>query len=458
METPSRDVVLLKSFFEKQAMTFKLAWVAFLVLVLLVPIGMVHSVLRERMSRRDAAVAEMTSSWAGEQTIVGPVLVIPYRYKVKTWKEETVNGRPERLEVEETVVADAFFLPDSVEIQGDAEPSILHRGIYDAVVYNAVLDLSGTFSPPDFAELDIAPEDVQWDKASVTLAIQDLRGAGEMLTMSFGDATCEFKPGCRLKGYSSGVTARVPNIPSDGLSDFQMQLKLKGSRGIYFTPIGKHNRVEFSSPWHAPSFQGAYLPAQRSVTNEGFEALWEVSWYGRGYPQQAAERGSDCSLNANVLALSRFGVNFIIPLDSYRMVERSIKYGALFIVLIFTAFFIFEVSSELRIHTIQYTLIGAALCLFFLAVLSVSEFLRFLYAYWAGAFASSVLVVLYSLSVLKSGIRTAIVGGLLLVTYTYLYVILQLQDYSLLFGTAGLFVVLAVVMYVTRKTDWLNRR
>jgi len=150
-------------------------------------------------------------------------------------------------------------------------------------------------------------------------------------------------------------------------------------------------------------------------------------------------------------------VDFLALVDTYRMVERSTKYGALFIALIFAAFFLFEVLSALRIHTIQYTLVGAALCLFYLAVLSLSEFLHFVCAYWTGALASALLIVLYSLKILGSGTRTTIIAAALLLIYTYLYVVLQLQDYSLLLGTIVLFVALAIVMYATRNVDWSTR-
>jgi len=164
---------------KKHAVTFKMAWVLVLILVLLIPLAMIRSLLRERMDRRNQAVADITSSWGGAQDVVGPVLVVPYQYKVKTWKEQTVDGKLERVEVEDTRVANAFFLPDELQIVGAVTPSILHRGIYDAVVYKGTLDLSGRFSPPDFAELGLEQEDVQWKSAVVTLAVSDLRGTGD---------------------------------------------------------------------------------------------------------------------------------------------------------------------------------------------------------------------------------------------------------------------------------------
>jgi len=458
MDATPKPPGLLKPFLERHALTFKMAWVMLLVLVLLIPLGMIRSLLRERMGRRNQAVAGITATWGSEQAVVGPVLVIPYRCKVKTWKEQVVNGKPERIEVEETAVANAFFLPAELNVEGAVTPSRLHRGIYEAVVYEGSLEISGQFPPADFAELGIGEDDVQWGSALVTLAVSDLRGTGEMLSIQVGEQTCVFTPGCRLNGYASGVSARLPGLHGDGTNlDFRMTLDLKGSRGIRFAPVGQQNRVKLTSPWSAPSFGGAFLPAERTVSEDGFEASWAVSWYGRGYPQQSADQAGNRAFCADAIGPSLFGVDFIVLVDTYRMVERAAKYGVLFIALIFTAFFLFEVLSQLRIHTIQYTLVGAALCLFYLAVLSLSEFIPFVYAYWTGALASTFLIVLYSLNVLKGGRRTTIIAAALSIIYTYLYVVLQLQDYSLLFGTVGLFVVLGIVMYSTRNLDRLTR-
>jgi len=459
MDTTPKLPEIAKSFLEKHAVTFKMAGVLFIVLVLLIPLSMIRNILHERMGRRNEAVAGITTAWGNEQVIVGPVLVIPYRYKVKTLKEQIVNGKQERIEVEETAVANAFFLPDELIIEGIVTPSTLHRGIYDAVVYTGSLNISGRFPSPNFAELGIAEDEVQWGNTLVTLAVSDLRGTGEMLRIQMGKQTYVFTPGCKLNEYASGISARLPDVQWKGTNlDFQMTLNLKGSRGISFAPVGKQNRVKLTSPWSAPSFCGAFLPAERKVSEQGFDALWEVSWYGRGYPQQSTNHAADRAFTANTISPSLFGVNFIVLVDTYRMVERATKYGVLFIALIFTAFFLFEVLSALRIHTIQYTLVGAALCLFYLSVLSLSEFLHFVYAYWIGAVASTLLIILYSLKVLGSGMRTMIIAAALLIIYTYLYVVLQLQDYSLLFGTAGLFIVLGIVMYSTRNLDWSRRK
>lgn len=447
-----------RSLWSKYAVFFKMAGVLVLALVLLIPLAMIRSVITERMSRRNATVAEITATWGSEEVVVGPVLIIPYQYKTKTWKEQAVNNKLERVEVEAFALANAFFLPAELAIEGQVTPSKLHRGIYDAVVYKGTLDLSGRFAAPDFAALGVAAEAVRWEEAKVTLAVTDLRGSGKVLAIKVGEQTCEFTPGCRLLGYPSGVSASVPGVQAGVTNlDFRMTLDLQGSGGISFAPLGRQNRVKLASAWPDPSFRGAFLPAERTVNDQGFKAAWEVSWYGRGYPQQTTSQGKEYAFTPEAIAPSLFGVEFLSLVDTYRMVERAVKYGVLFITLIFVVFFLFEILSALRIHTFQYTLVGAALCLFYLALLALSEFIRLAYAYWAGAALSSLLIILYSLKALRGGRRTMIIAALLLVIYAYLYVALQLQDFALLFGTAGLFGILGIVMFVTRNVNWYTR-
>jgi len=238
---------------------------------------------------------------------------------------------------------------------------------------------------------------------------------------------------------------------------FRVELTLKGSRGIRLAPVGESNRVKLSSPWPDPSFQGAFLPTERTVTPEGFTGLWEVSYYGRGYPQQWTDREGAGPARGVSLHGALLGVDLISLLDVYRYVERSIKYGALFIALVFTAFFLFEALARVRVHPFQYTLVGAALCLFYLALLSLSEFMAFGRAYLIGAAASTAAIAWYSAAALRSGRRSALLAAGIALTYGFLYVILRLQDYSLLLGTAGLFLVLVLVMGVTRRIDWYAR-
>jgi inner membrane protein len=429
-----------------------------LVLLLLIPLGMVRGVLSERMNRRNEAVREVTSTWGESQNLVGPVLIVPYRYHFKTWKERIVNDRVEKLEVAETAVAKAYFLPAELEVEGKLDPRVLHRGIYPVIVYSGNVRIQGRFDPPDFEEWKVAPEDILWEEAQVALGVTDLRGAQESLVLNWGGREIALLPGSPIPSYSAGVHARLRESGAIAESrPFSAEISLNGSRGIWFAPVGRSNQVNLTSPWPDPSFSGAFLPAEREVSAKGFKALWKVSYYGRSYPQQWSSKDSSGAFDSTKVAASLFGVDLISVLDAYRTVERSIKYGILFIVMIFTAFFLFEVLAPLRVHPFQYTLVGFALCLFYLALLSLSEFVGFGAAYAAGAAASTLMITGYSGRVLRSARRALVIGGAMAAVFGLLFVILRLQDYALLVGTAGLFVALAIVMYATRRIDWYAR-
>lgn len=460
MNTSSASILSsISIFLKRRAIFFKMAGVALLILLLLIPLGMIHSVLRERLARRNEAVAEITSSWGREQTIIGPVLIVPYRYSFTSWKEQAAaGGRVEKVEAVETAVANAYFLPETLNITGDITPTQLRRGIYQAVVYAGKLEFSGQFARPDFGNLRIEEPNVLWDDAIVTFAIPDLRGVKETLLLHWGDTRVPLVPGCKLRSFSSGVHARVGGLrDSRGSIPLKLGLTLNGSGGLHFTPVAGQNLVKLTSPWPDPSFQGAFLPSERDVRATGFEAAWQLSQYGRDYAQQWTDVDSAAGLTSSSAASSLFGVNFLPGVDGYRNVERAIKYGALFITLVFAAFFLFEILSALRIHPLQYTLVGAALCLFYLALLSMSEFILFGYAYMVAAVVTTLLIWFYCATVLKSGRRTLIVVGMLAAIYGFLYIALQLQDYALLFGTTGLFVALALVFHITRNIDWYSR-
>ncbi len=433
----------------------RMATVFLLVLLLLIPLGLIRSVLRERLQRRDEAVAGITSTWGGNQVLVGPVLVVPYRYTQKTLKDRVVNGRVERVEAEEPATARAFFLPASLTVTGTLGARELHRGIYDTVVYDGAFELTASFEPPAFDGWGVAPGDVQWADASIHLSVTDLRGTKEALVLLAGDRAFDFVPGTRLPGFSSGVHARTPDLfDAQEAVTCRVAVTLNGSAGLRIAPVGRDNAVELASGWPHPSFQGAFLPESREVRPDGFDARWRVSYYGRSFPQQWTDRREAAGLDPAAVHGALFGVDLASTVDAYRSVERSIKYGILFVVLVFTAFFLFEVLARVRVHPFQYALVGVALCLFYLGLLSLSEFVAFGRAYAAAAAASSLLVTLYSAKALRSGRRSVLVAAILAGIYGFLFVTLRLQDYSLLMGTAGLFAVLGIVMYVTRNIDW----
>jgi len=450
------------AFLKRCATLFKMVAVAVLILLLLIPLNMVRSVLHERLGRRNEAVVNITTSWGGDQKLVGPVLIVPYRYAAKSWKEQPLpGGKVEKVEVVDMVTANAYFLPTNLTVVGDIKPMQLRRGIYQAVVYTGKLEFAGEFARPDFARLRVKAEEVLWDDALVAFAIPDLRGVKETLNLKWGDKLHPLLPGGKLGGFQSGVQsgvfANVGDLRGEGPIGFQLALSLNGSGGLSFAPLGAQSTVRLTSSWPDPSFFGTFLPTERKVTRDGFEATWQVSYYGRNFPQQWTSQTPEPCLTPSGVESSLFGVNFLSGIDAYRNTERAIKYGVLFIVLIFAAFFLFELLAALRIHPFQYAIVGAGLCLFYLGLLSLSEFIPFGLAYLASAGATLLLICFHSAKMLKSGARTFIVAGLLAGIYGFLYVALQLQDYALLLGSGGLFAVLGAVIWFTRNIDWYAR-
>ena len=447
------------SFTRRNATIIKLLGVGTLVLLLLIPLAMITGVLSDRLARRNEAVADITSSWGREQNVIGPVLGIPYAYRFRTMKEFPLGGdKVERREVEETALANAFFLPDVLNIASAVQTQTLHRGIYDAAVFRAQAMLTGKFAPPDFSALKIDLNDVQWKDAFVTIALNDMRGTREGIMLDWGGTKRPLLPGSQVPGYTTGATAMLgSDQPIGSPVDFSIALDFNGSEGIFFAPFGVKNEATLKSNWPDPGFRGAFLPAKRSVRADGFDANWKISYYGRDYPQQWSSRGGNERFNVKSVSASRFGAQFLSILDAYRYVERSIKYGVLFLVLVFTTFFLFEVTARQRIHRFQYLMVGAALCLFYLLLLSISEFIGFSWAYLIAAVASTGLITWYCRFFLGTGVRTLMIGAGLAGVYTFLYITLRQQDYALLMGAIALFIVLAVVMYVTRKVDWYAR-
>lgn len=437
----------------------KLVGVGILVLLLLIPLAMITGVLSDRLKRRNEAVADITSSWGGEQSVLGPVLGIPYTYRFRTMKEFPLGGdKVERREVEETAVANAYFLPETLNTTCEIQTQTLHRGIYDAAVFRANVKMTGRFAPPDLAGLKIDLKDVQWKDAFVTIALNDMRGTREGVVLDWGGNKRPLLPGSQVPGYTTGATAMLAaDAPINAPTDFSILLDFNGSDGVFFAPFGIRNDVAIKANWPDPAFRGAFLPASRSIRGDGFDASWKVSYYGRDYPQQWTARAGNDRFNTRSVESSRFGTQFLSILDAYRYVERSIKYGVLFLVLVFTTFFLFEVTARQKIHPFQYLMVGAALCLFYLLLLSISEFIGFGWAYLLAAVASTSLITWYCRFFLGGGMRTLMIGAGLSGIYLFLYITLRQQDYALLLGAIALFVVLAVVMYVTRKVNWYAR-
>jgi len=441
----------VRGWLRRRALVFKLFGVAFIGLLLFIPIGMVRSTLSERSARYHEAVQSITQTWGGAQRVAGPVLVVPYTYKAEGMEMRLIEGRRVEVSVDQEKRGEAVFLPEMLAVNGTVVPSMRKRGIYATPVYAAKLGIAGKFAAPSFGFLALRGLEPQWAQARVGVVISDLRGTQEDLLLKWGGDTLALQPGARFAGMGAGVHAPVKLVGGEG-REFFLELTLNGSEALRFLPLGRQTEVKLQSTWADPSFGGAYLPTEREVGPEGFSAAWRVSYYGRSFPQQWSE-GSDVQPSAQTIEDSGFGVSLMEPVNAYRTVERAIKYGVLFVTLVFTTFFLFEAVCGLRLNALNYLLVGAALCLFYVGVLALAEFLVFGLAYALAAGASTLLIALYARRILRGGRRAWLVGGMLGGVYGYLYFVLQMDDFALLAGTGALFVVLAAVMYATRQLE-----
>lgn len=448
----------------QESIMVKLFSIGFLTLILLIPSSWIENMIAERQQRAEQVITEVADKWSGSQRISGPVLVVPYR------KRDVIDlGKGEK-EIREHVER-AYFLPEQLTINGTIKPQVLHRGIFDAVVYESSLDIKSSFTPPDFKSLSIADDMILWNDAHMVFGITDLRGISENPTFRVGDKTLGAEPTGDIwlsaissqrdgsdgsvqqpKQYgsysASGITVKLNWEGSPGaIENVSVRLDLKGSRRLDFVPAGKTTEVKLAGPWSDPSFDGEFLPEERKISDEGFTAVWKVLHFNRPFAQQWVE-------NNQQLSGADFGINLLIPVDQYQKSIRTSKYGVLVILLTFVALFLVEITQKIRIHPFQYILIGAALTIYYTLLLSFSEHVGYNFAYMIASLATVVLVSLYSISFFQNSKLTVLFFLLLIIFYAFIFVIILQQDYSLLLGSVGLFLIVGLLMYFSRKVNW----
>ncbi len=420
--------------------------IAVLIILLNIPLGVILGVIKERSAWNDQAHREIAATWGAPQNIAGPVLTIPFY---------DANGD----------LQSATFLSDTLEISADVTPEKRYRGIFEVIVYNARVSMSGSFTRPDFSAWGIEPYQVLWDKACVSLGLSDLRAVQEIHTFQWNSTPASLRSGEKPVPGINGLTARLfpdddrqgqPGDPGlfQDTNPFNIVFTVHGSREIRFAPAGDTTRMAVNSPWPHPSFRGDYLPSQRTITPEGFKAAWQVSGFGRDYPGMWHSAQKNAGLYTSRFACGMFGVELIQPVNFYTLSERSVKYGLLIIGLTFLCFFMFEILNQLKIHPMQYLLVGFSLSLFYLLLISFAEHIGFLPAYVLSAGACVLLITWYTRSFLKQTRASLITGGVLSAFFALFYVILQHEGYSLVMGASSLFFILALVMWLTRKLDW----
>jgi inner membrane protein len=425
-----------------------------LLVALQAPLTMMCGVVSERTSRRNQVANEVANNWGDAQLVGGPVLTIPYRY---VWDDG--QPRPQGQVVPQ--VAYYHILPEQLEITGTLESSERRRTIFNIVVYTAHLKITGRFPKPVLNDVRTLPNGILWDQATVNVGVTDPKGISRPITLAWNGQPLAFVPGVQRNAmFETGVHAPAPGVNadrSDGMP-FELDLELRGTGQIKFIPSGNETTVKLSSPWPHPSFIGMPADAPR-IDAQGFDATWRVPYFGRGFPPswKNGEIGQEVSI-AQPAANAAFGVALLQPIDLYVQTDRATKYAALFIVMTFVIAFLWEIMGSALVHPIQYLFVGFALCVFYLLLLSLAEHIGFDLAYVLAAAAIVLLLAWYWSWVLSGRRQGVVMGAVLTMLYGYLYLLLRLEDYALLAGSIGVFAMLAVVMFLTRRVNWFELR
>ncbi len=435
----------------------KFVLIGLLSFLLLVPSIFVWVLVEERAHRAKDVAREIARSWGGTQEINGPYLVIPFT-------ETYTTGSGEDFETM-TVRRTAVLFPERLTVGGDVAVEERKKSIYTLPVYNARLDLGGTFAaPPEdmFEPRHGGTIDVAADKAVVVVGIRDVRALKSEVALALaGTGAVPFEPGLgplaakldrnpRRSSGPSGINAGVsPTVWRNGFT-FDVKLQLNGSTAIYVAPAGQTTKVSVQSDWPHPGFTGAFLPETRTINSSGFDAAWTIPYLARGIPKV---------METNHLPLQDklLGVKFVEPVNFYQTISRSLKYAIGFISLTFLAVFVLEMRSGWRFHWIQYALVGLALIIFYVMLLAFAEHVGYALAYLIAAGAATLLNAIYIGTSLKSRLAGLVMLAVLGSIFGVLFALMQEQDYALLIGSVIAFVALAITMFVTQRIDWTGQ-
>jgi inner membrane protein len=432
----------------------KVAIIVVISLLLWIPLAMIGGLIGERQALRDGVLRDIAREAVDTQQIIGPVITVPYKRHIIEVTTTEIDGQWRDRKWEHIEEGKLALLPDQLSVAGRLLPEERHRGIYKAILYGASLDISGRFVIPANFGMEDATSTYEFGRPRLVLGISDPRGIGNGPRLDWEESQIEVMPGAEASGFHNGVSAELPDLGTAGRGyDFRFAVKLQGLSRIDFVPTGKQSIIALTSPWPNPSFFGRYMPTSE-ISEAGFTAEWRTSFLStnakRLYEQCFAGGAASCT---EFVGLAH-GVALYQPADVYQQLERSAKYGFLFIGLTFIAFFLFEILKQLAIHPIQYGLVGVALATFYLLLTSLSEQVSFLFAYTAASVACVALVGFYVCHVLRSLVRGLAFAGLLAGLYGMLYVLVRTEESSLLTGALALFVLLAIVMIGTRKVNW----
>ena len=421
----------------KDSIILRIIISAVIIIILIIPLTMIQSLISDRQSYRNEAIAEINKNWAGSQIVAGPILTV-------ISKEWTVNQEGKKILRQNRY----YMLPENLNIESEVFPETRYRGIYEVTLYKTDIKITGSFDFTNTQKFKLDDIIKNVTENYLSFNISDSKGIEDNIVLKWNGADREVNPGLKeTQIFRNGFISNVDLEKGNKKYNFKVTLHLKGSERLEFIPLGKITEVHMKSNWNNPSFTGEFLPSSRNVTSQGFEAVWKINQFNRNYPQEWQ------NLTYNLFQ-SSFGVNLLIPVNEYQKTMRTSKYGIMIILLTFVSFFMIEIFNKKALHPIQYLLIGLSLVIFYSLLLALSEYMLFQYSYLISSILVIALISFYTKSVYAKVNLGLLIGGILILFYGFMYTILQLQDYSLLLGNIALFIILAVIMFATRKINW----
>lgn len=407
-----------------------------LILLMLIPTVFVSNLVEERQARQEEVKNEVSGKWAGQQNITFPYLHIPYNVTTQE------NGK--------TVVEERSFLilPENLNVNGSVTAEQRKRSIYSVLLYNSALQAKGNFKIGVPEGVDAST--INWANSKICFGISDFKGIQQKVIVNVNDESYDLSAGLPTNEIDTTGLSSPIHLSADNLGkevSFELPLKIKGSGQLHFVPLAGNSEFNITSNWSSPSFDGNTLPAERTLDNKGFEASWSFNKANLPFNTIA----KDFNFKKNDYA---FGVSLLQPTDQYAKTMRCVKYALLFIGLTFSLFFIVEIMQKKPFHPVQYVLVGLALIVFYTLLLSISEFLQFDFAYLQASIATVLLITVYAKGHFKSWKVASVFAGAIGSIYGFIFVLIRLEDTALLVGSIGLFCILALAMYASRKINW----
>jgi len=435
---------------------FKIGVLVLLILLLLIPIAMIRSLVRERSHRAVEAEQSIMEAWGSQFALYGPVIRIPVVEREE--RRTTTEKEGEKIEIIQRNKT-LWITPKDVDIRANFSAEKKKRGIFSVALFSGDVSLSGSFSLERAIDEVKPNQTMNLQQAEIIIGLASQKGIRRIIKADWNGSELFFKPGNRNFSYDgtgdNGINA-ISAFDADGVNTFDIQFAVQGGKSMRILPIGETTLARIQSDWPSPSYQGGFLPASHTLSESGFDAQWEISYLSRSIPLFWFSDEKGVYDGRIGLHSELFGVDFFKPLDHYALNERAVKYAILFLVIPFLTLFFLEIFSKKSIHPAQYLLSGFANVIFYLLLLSISEHLSFSIAYLIAAAALTGMMALYAYSLLEAWTRSAYMSLVMALLYLILYLTLNAEDWALLIGSIAAFAICGVVMFLTRKLDWNN--